>query len=216
MPVGYVTNFEPVGAGIGFGGTNLHQPPEVYDKTQDPVFPGNTPVSDPAISVRGLTKSFGPNTVLEDISIDFPRGKITTVLGPSGTGKSVFLRNVIGLLQPDRGDIWIGDDNIPTLNRKRLLEVRKRFGVLFQDGALFGSMNIYDNTAFLRNAYERVWRLERLRTPLADDMYQRVADRLNGNYLVALDALRTNSGDAEQSRGVGKLMKALEARATGS
>ena len=76
MPVGYVTNFEPVGAGIGFGGTNLHQPPADYDKTKDPVFPGNTPVADPAISVRGLTKSFGKNTVLEDISIDFPRGKI--------------------------------------------------------------------------------------------------------------------------------------------
>ncbi|MTV25691.1 ABC transporter ATP-binding protein [Nitriliruptoraceae bacterium ZYF776] len=100
------------------------------------------------MSVRGLTKSFGKKTVLEDISIDFPRGKITTVLGPSGTGKSVFLRNLIGLLSPDRGEIWVGEDNVPSLPRKRLLEVRKKFGVLFQDGALFGSMTIYDNTAF--------------------------------------------------------------------
>jgi phospholipid/cholesterol/gamma-HCH transport system ATP-binding protein len=148
MPVEYLTNFEPTGAGIGFGGTALHQPPADYDKTLDPVFPGNTPVHDPVISVRGLTKSFGSNTVLEDITIDFPRGEITTVLGPSGTGKSVFLRNLIGLLTPDRGEIWVEGDNIPTLKRRHLLEVRKKFGVLFQDGALFGSMTVYDNTAF--------------------------------------------------------------------
>jgi phospholipid/cholesterol/gamma-HCH transport system ATP-binding protein len=148
MPVEYLTNFEPTGAGIGFGGKALHQPPADYDKTLDPVFPGNTPVHDPVISVRGLTKSFGSNTVLEDITIDFPRGEITTVLGPSGTGKSVFLRNLIGLLTPDRGEIWVEGDNIPTLKRRHLLEVRKKFGVLFQDGALFGSMTVYDNTAF--------------------------------------------------------------------
>jgi len=146
--VNYVENFVPVGAGIGFGGANLHAPPADYDKHTDPVFPGNTVIDDPAISVRGLTKSFGSKTVLEDISIDFPRGKITTVLGPSGTGKSVFLRNLIGLLTPDAGEIWVGEDNIPALRRRRLLEVRKTFGVLFQDGALFGSMTIYDNVAF--------------------------------------------------------------------
>ncbi len=141
-------NFNPVGAGIGFGGGTLHTPPAGYDKFADPVYPGNTPVADPAISVRNLTKSFGSKTVLEDISIDFPRNKITTVIGPSGTGKSVFLRNLIGLLTPDSGEIWVGNDNIPALPRRELLEVRKRFGVLFQDGALFGSMNLYDNTAF--------------------------------------------------------------------
>ena len=141
-------NFSPEGAGIGFGGSTLHAPPADYDKHRDPVFPGNTVVDDPVISVRNLTKSFGSNTVLEDISIDFPRNKITTVLGPSGTGKSVFLRNLIGLLSPDSGEIWVGDHNIPSLRRKDLLEVRKKFGVLFQDGALFGSMTLYDNTAF--------------------------------------------------------------------
>ncbi len=144
----YVTNFEPVGAGIGFGGTDLHTAPADYDKHQDPVFPGNTVIEDPVIAVRNLTKSFGSKTVLDDISIDFPRSKITTVLGPSGTGKSVFLRNVIGLMAPDRGDVWIGDQNVPLLKRKDLLELRKKFGVMFQDGALFGSMTIYDNTAF--------------------------------------------------------------------
>lgn len=103
---------------------------------------------EPAIRVRGLTKSFGPQTILENITMDIPKGDITIVLGPSGTGKSVFLKHLVGLLRPDRGEIWIGEDNLPSLNEKELYEVRKRFGVLFQDGALFGSMSIYDNTAF--------------------------------------------------------------------
>jgi phospholipid/cholesterol/gamma-HCH transport system ATP-binding protein len=100
------------------------------------------------IAIKGLTKSFGPQTVLEDITCDIPKGKITLMLGPSGTGKSVFLKHLVGLLKPDRGEIWIGDKNVPSLNEKELYEVRRKFGVLFQDGALFGSMNIYDNVAF--------------------------------------------------------------------
>jgi len=100
------------------------------------------------ISIKGLTKSFGPQTVLEDITCDIPQGKITLMLGPSGTGKSVFLKHLVGLLKPDRGEIWIGDKNVPALNEKELYEVRRKFGVLFQDGALFGSMNIFDNVAF--------------------------------------------------------------------
>ncbi|MDQ3876870.1 MAG: ABC transporter ATP-binding protein [Actinomycetota bacterium] len=100
------------------------------------------------ISIKGLTKSFGPQTVLEDITCDIPQGKITLMLGPSGTGKSVFLKHLVGLLKPDRGEIWISGKNVPALNEKELYEVRRKFGVLFQDGALFGSMNIYDNVAF--------------------------------------------------------------------
>ncbi|HET7483685.1 MAG TPA: ABC transporter ATP-binding protein [Actinomycetota bacterium] len=100
------------------------------------------------IAIKGLTKSFGPQTVLEDITCDIPKGKITLMLGPSGTGKSVFLKHLVGLLKPDRGEIWIDDKNVPSLNERELYEVRRKFGVLFQDGALFGSMNIYDNVAF--------------------------------------------------------------------
>jgi phospholipid/cholesterol/gamma-HCH transport system ATP-binding protein len=103
---------------------------------------------DTEISIKGLTKSFGPQTVLEDITCDIPKGKITLMLGPSGTGKSVFLKHLVGLLKPDRGEIWIDGKNVPALNEKELYEVRRKFGVLFQDGALFGSMNIYDNVAF--------------------------------------------------------------------
>jgi phospholipid/cholesterol/gamma-HCH transport system ATP-binding protein len=100
------------------------------------------------IGIKGLTKSFGAQTVLEDITFDVPKGKITLILGPSGTGKSVFLKHLVGLLKPDRGEIWIGDKNVPALNEKELYQVRRKFGVLFQDGALFGSMNVFDNVAF--------------------------------------------------------------------
>jgi phospholipid/cholesterol/gamma-HCH transport system ATP-binding protein len=106
------------------------------------------PEHDIEISIRGLTKSFGPQTVLEDITFDVPRGRITLMLGPSGTGKSVFLKHLVGLLKPDRGEIWIDGKNVPALHERELYEVRRKFGVLFQDGALFGSMTVYDNVAF--------------------------------------------------------------------
>ncbi len=86
--------------------------------------------------------------MLEDITFDVPKGRITAILGPSGTGKSVLLKNILGLLVPEKGEIWVDGDQIVGLREKRLYEVRKKFGVLFQDGALFGSMNLYDNIAF--------------------------------------------------------------------
>ena len=103
---------------------------------------------DAAISVRNLTKSFGSHTVLQDISFDIPRGKISSVMGPSGTGKSVLLKNIIGLLRPDAGEIWVDGEETVAMGERDLYRVRRKFGVLFQDGALFGSMNIFDNIAF--------------------------------------------------------------------
>ncbi len=100
------------------------------------------------VRVEGLTKSFGPATVWSDVSLTRPAGEISVLLGPSGTGKSVFLKTLVGLLRPDRGSIWIGPNDLPTLRERDLYEVRKLFGVLFQDGALFGSMTIFDNVAF--------------------------------------------------------------------
>jgi phospholipid/cholesterol/gamma-HCH transport system ATP-binding protein len=95
-----------------------------------------------------VTKRFGTHTVLEDITFDVPQGKITAILGPSGTGKSVLLKNIIGLLRPEAGEIWVEGENIVGMSEKDLYRVRRKFGVLFQDGALFGSMNLYDNIAF--------------------------------------------------------------------
>ncbi len=103
---------------------------------------------DAAISLRNVTKRFGSHTVLQDVSFDIPRGKITAVMGPSGTGKSVLLKNVIGLLRPDGGEIWVDGEETVRMGEKDLYRVRRKFGVLFQDGALFGSMNMFDNIAF--------------------------------------------------------------------
>ena len=103
---------------------------------------------EPIIQLRGVTKRFGSHTVLSDITFDIPKGCITAIMGPSGTGKSVLLKNIIGLLRPEAGEIWIDGTNIVGLHERQLYDVRRKLGVLFQDGALFGSMNIYDNVAF--------------------------------------------------------------------
>ncbi|HMJ78043.1 MAG TPA: ATP-binding cassette domain-containing protein, partial [Iamia sp.] len=79
---------------------------------------------------------------------DIPRNKISAIMGPSGTGKSVLLKNIIGLLRPDRGEIWIDGEETVRMRERDLYRVRRKFGVLFQDGALFGSLNLYDNLAF--------------------------------------------------------------------
>jgi phospholipid/cholesterol/gamma-HCH transport system ATP-binding protein len=100
------------------------------------------------IRVEGLTKSFGRQVIWEDVSLTLPAGQISVLLGPSGTGKSVFLKTLVGLLKPDQGHCWIGDRDLPNLSEHKLYETRKLFGVLFQDGALFGSMSLYDNIAF--------------------------------------------------------------------
>jgi phospholipid/cholesterol/gamma-HCH transport system ATP-binding protein len=103
---------------------------------------------EPIISLRDVTKSFGSHTVLSDITFDVPKGKITAILGPSGTGKSVLLKNIIGLLRPEKGEIWVDGENVVGMKEKDLYRIRRKFGVLFQDGALFGSLNLYDNIAF--------------------------------------------------------------------
>ena len=100
------------------------------------------------ISLRGVTKRFGSHTVLSDVTFDIPKGQITAIMGPSGTGKSVLLKNIIGLLRPEAGEIWVDGTNIVGMAERDLYDVRRKLGVLFQDGALFGSMNIYDNVAF--------------------------------------------------------------------
>ncbi len=104
--------------------------------------------SDIVISVQGVTKRFGHHTVLEDVTFDIPRGKISAVLGPSGTGKSVLLSTIIGLMRPEEGQVYVDGEPIVGVPHRDVMRIRRKFGVLFQDGALFGSMSIYDNIAF--------------------------------------------------------------------
>src|SRR6202000_1054487 len=101
-----------------------------------------------AIEVNGLTKSFGSSRIWEDVTLEIPAGEVSVLLGPSGTGKSVFLKSLIGLLRPERGWSHIDGTDIIECSAKELYEIRTLFGVMFQDGALFGSMNIFDNAAF--------------------------------------------------------------------
>ena len=100
------------------------------------------------VAVHELTKSFGRQRIWGDVSLTLPPGEVSVLLGPSGTGKSVFLKSLIGLLKPDKGSIVIRDVDIARCSEAKLYETRKLFGVLFQDGALFGSMNLFDNIAF--------------------------------------------------------------------
>ena len=100
------------------------------------------------IEIKDLTKSFGKQLIWGDVTLTVPAGEICVMLGPSGTGKSVLLKTIIGLLKPDKGSVVIEGVDIASCPEKELYEIRKLFGVLFQDGAMFGSMNLYDNIAF--------------------------------------------------------------------
>src|SRR3954453_9657427 len=95
-----------------------------------------------------VVKRFGRNTVLDGLNLGIPEGMISMILGPSGTGKSVCIKHMVGLLYPDQGDVLVQGLSVPDMTDDELFEMRNKFGVLFQDGALFGSMNLYDNVAF--------------------------------------------------------------------
>ena len=100
------------------------------------------------IILERLTKSFNGIKVLNDLDIKFDDQKITVVIGRSGGGKSVMLKHIIGLIKPDSGRVLVDGIDINILKRKELNEIRKKFGMVFQDGALFDSINIFENIAF--------------------------------------------------------------------
>ena len=100
------------------------------------------------IELIGVSKSFGTLTVLDDISLTIPSGETTAIIGPSGTGKSVTLKLIVGLLKPDAGQIRCFGVDMATAGERELYRVRRRFGMLFQDGALFDSMTVGENIGF--------------------------------------------------------------------
>lgn len=100
------------------------------------------------VEVRGVSFSRGDRTIFDDISLTVPAGKVTAIMGPSGIGKTTLLRLIGGQLQPDKGEIWFHDENIPSLSRRRLYEVRKKMSMLFQSGALFTDLSVFDNVAW--------------------------------------------------------------------
>ena len=100
------------------------------------------------IEVRHLQKSFGPLKILDDVSFRIENGESVVIIGRSGGGKSVLLKHLVGLLQPDSGEVLVDGENIGPLNERELLRVRKKFGMVFQGAALFDSMTVAENVAF--------------------------------------------------------------------
>jgi phospholipid/cholesterol/gamma-HCH transport system ATP-binding protein len=100
------------------------------------------------INLVDIHKSFGTNAVLDGLNLNIETGKVTVIIGQSGSGKSVLLKHIIGLIRPDKGKIEIDGQDITTFNDRQLNEIRKRFGMLFQEAALFDSMTVGQNVAF--------------------------------------------------------------------
>jgi phospholipid/cholesterol/gamma-HCH transport system ATP-binding protein len=109
------------------------------------VYPSGRP---DAIEFIDVYKAFGRARILRGLNMGLPEGMVSMILGPSGTGKSVCIKHIVGLLYPDEGDILVHGESVPNMPDDDLFDMRKKFGLLFQDGALFGSMNVFDNTAF--------------------------------------------------------------------
>ncbi len=101
-------------------------------------------------------KAFGRHHILRGLDLRVPRGKLTVLIGRSGTGKSVTIKHVMGLLRPDTGRIWVGDDELSRMDDRRLQKVRLRFGMVFQHAALFDSMDVFENVAFPLREHTRM------------------------------------------------------------
>ncbi len=100
------------------------------------------------VSINNLTFSRSGRKIFDDISLHVPKGKITAIMGPSGIGKTTLLRLIGGQLLPEQGEIWFDGSNIPALSRSKLYQARKKMSMLFQSGALFTDLNVFDNVAF--------------------------------------------------------------------
>jgi phospholipid/cholesterol/gamma-HCH transport system ATP-binding protein len=109
------------------------------------VYPSGRP---DAVEFIDTYKSFGRAHILRGLNMGLPEGMVSMIIGPSGTGKSVCIKHMVGLLYPDDGDVLVHGQSVPNMPDDDLFDMRKKFGLLFQDGALFGSMNLFDNVAF--------------------------------------------------------------------
>ncbi len=105
-------------------------------------------MSDILVDIQHLTFKRGDRVIYDDMSMQFQRGKVTAIMGPSGIGKTTLLRLIGGQLKPEQGKILVDGQNIPQLSRKDLYKARQKMGMLFQSGAMFSEMSVYDNVAF--------------------------------------------------------------------
>ena len=112
------------------------------------------------IEVSQLRKSYGTQEVLAGVNLSIDRGESAVIIGGSGCGKSVLLRHIIGLIQPDSGDVKINGESIVELNERQLIKVRRKFGMLFQGAALFDSLTVEENVGFLLDREQTLSRAE--------------------------------------------------------
>jgi phospholipid/cholesterol/gamma-HCH transport system ATP-binding protein len=132
------------------------------------------------IRIENLQKSFGGNYVLRGVNLQVQQGESVTVIGGSGSGKSVLIKHIIGILQPDQGDIFIDGTNIGRLEEKELYTIRRKFGMLFQAAALFDSMSVWENVGFA---------LLRARTYSEEEVREIASEKLNLVGLVGVEDL---------------------------
>ncbi|MFN2385581.1 MAG: ABC transporter ATP-binding protein [Thermoanaerobaculia bacterium] len=145
------------------------------------------------IRAEDLRKSFGEKVVLEGVSLSVPEGESLVIVGPSGTGKSVLLKHLIGLLRPDSGKVYVDGIDVWGLSERDLNTLRKQFGMAFQEGALFDSMNVFDNVAFP---------LRRSGRP-PDQVRARVRECLEMVHLPGIEQKRTSELSGGMRRRVG-------------
>ena len=98
-----------------------------------------------SIELKKVSKRFVDNVVLDGVDFFVAEGETVALLGPSGVGKSVLLKHIIGLIKPDSGEVWVDGQQVPLLGRKELAKLRSRIGYVFQNGALFDSMDVFEN-----------------------------------------------------------------------
>jgi phospholipid/cholesterol/gamma-HCH transport system ATP-binding protein len=151
-------------------------------------------MSDAAIRLEGVTKAFGARKVLDNVTLEVPRRTGFALLGRSGTGKSVTLKHIIGLMQPDAGHVYVMGKDVCCMKTRELNEFRRHFGMAFQEGALFDSMNVFENIAFpLRRHTEMT----------EDEIRARVEECLDQVHLPGVETKRVSELSGGQRRRVG-------------
>ncbi len=146
------------------------------------------------ISIKGLRKRLGTRNVLDGVDLEIRTGESVVVLGPSGTGKSVLLKHIIGLMRPDAGSIEIDGEELVGLRESEMNVIRRRFGMLFQGAALFDSMNVGENVALALREH----------TDMAEsDIQKRVTERLEWVGLKNIEAMRPSSLSGGMRKRVG-------------
>ena len=115
-----------------------------------------SPAESPLVKIRNLSFSRGARRIFDGIDLDIQRGKVTAIMGPSGTGKTTLLRLIGGQLRPDAGTVEVDGQSVPLLGRRQLYQLRKRMGMLFQNGALLTDINVFDNVAFPLREHTRL------------------------------------------------------------